>query len=385
MNFKDARILVASDGHTNSELVSKLLLEEFELVYLSWDESRIAADFEKYRPQVLVLAFETLELAERYYLGLFRQSQIVHTMPHRTLLLCNKEDVRRAYELCRKEYFDDYVLFWPMVHDTRRLCMSVLLALRALSSITQAPKVAEIAAHVRQVGDLEGVLDRSMAEGAARIETTDRSLRMASEELGEVIEGFADLLAGDLPGSVPAAADVTAVDAAQARRAKAAPRLTEVENAMTPLREWLDGVKIAVAPPLASARNLQSLAADHRPLVLVVDDDEFQCKLLARLLDTERYELLFAHSATEALAALRRCRPSLILMDVMLPDMDGVEVTRRLKASSLYASVPVVMITGQSERNTVQASLQAGAIDFVVKPFDRERLRAKVSHYLQLD
>lgn len=385
MNFKEARILVASDGHTNSELVSKLLLEEFELVHLSWDESRIAADFEKYRPQVLVLAFETLELAERYYLGLFRQSQIVHTMPHRTLLLCNKEDVRRAYELCRKEYFDDYVLFWPMVHDTRRLCMSVLLALRALSSITQSPKVADIAAHVRQVGDLEGVLDRSMAEGAARIDITDHSLRMASEELGDVIEGFADLLAGDLPGSVPSAADAPAVSAGQSQRAKAAPRLKEVENAMTPLREWLDGVKVAVAPPLASARNLQSLAADHRPLVLVVDDDEFQCKLLARLLDTKRYELMFAHSATEALAALRRCRPSLILMDVMLPDMDGVEVTRRLKASPACAMVPVVMITGQSERNVVQASLQAGAIDFVVKPFDRESLCAKVSHYLQLD
>ncbi len=63
-------------------------------------------------------------------------------------------------------------------------------------------------------------------------------------------------------------------------------------------------------------------------------------------------------------------------------DLDGVEITRRLKSQSEYATVPIVMITGQSAREVVAASLQAGAVDFVVKPFEREILLRKVEKYL---
>ena len=128
MSERQTRVLVAGDIVSDVAMVAELLQDEFDNVHTSVDEGRIAADFEAQRPDVLVLAFNGLERAERYYLGLFRHSRLIHEHPHRTLILCNKDDVRRAYELCRKEYFDDYVLFWPMVHDAHRLCMSVLLA-----------------------------------------------------------------------------------------------------------------------------------------------------------------------------------------------------------------------------------------------------------------
>ena len=120
-----------------------------------------------------------------------------------------------------------------------------------------------------------------------------------------------------------------------------------------------------------------------RPRLLVVNDDLFQCKLLVKLLPPGEYELSFAHSAAEAFDALRKSRHDLILMDVVLPDLDGVEITRRLKVQLQYASLPIVMITGHSDRQVVADSLRAGAVDFVVKPFDKQTLCSKVNKYLR--
>lgn len=66
------------------------------------------------------------------------------------------------------------------------------------------------------------------------------------------------------------------------------------------------------------------------------------------------------------MTAMRRQRPDLILMDVNLPDIDGIHATRRLKAAQAYAGIPVIMLTGQSEKETIVQSLGAGAVDFVV-------------------
>lgn len=71
-------------------------------------------------------------------------------------------------------------------------------------------------------------------------------------------------------------------------------------------------------------------------------------------------------------------------MDVMMPDMDGIETTQHLKAVPQFAKIPVIMITGKSEGQTVKDSLKAGAADFVVKPFDPAPLIAKIDHALHV-
>ncbi len=119
------RIMVATDVVADADLVRTLLRDEFDNVVVSTNPDRAIQDFEEHRPEVLILAFDGLDKAERYYLGLYRLSRVVHTVRHRTLILCNKDDLRRVYELCKKEYFDDYVLFWPLTHDAPRLPMAV--------------------------------------------------------------------------------------------------------------------------------------------------------------------------------------------------------------------------------------------------------------------
>ncbi len=125
---------------------------------------------------------------------------------------------------------------------------------------------------------------------------------------------------------------------------------------------------------------LRVLAVSSRR-ILVVEDDEFSQKVVGGILEREGYEVVFAGSGTEAFNLLRKVRPSLILMDYMLPDQDGVETTRKLKELEEFASIPVIMLTGRSNRDTVVRSLAAGAVDFMAKPINANVLLAKINKY----
>lgn len=426
MKPETLKVLIVTDVSADAAQIVRLLEDHFEAIETSVVESRFVADFERVRPDVVVLAFASLERAERYSLGLYRHSEIAHTQPHRSIVLCDKDNVHRAFELCRKEYFDDYVLYWPLVYDTPRLAMSILLAGRALRAQHEAPDAQQLAAHARSVSKLEAALDDGIALGRQRAEAISLALQTAEAQaagaaatpasaqpnaadtyalppqppsaataagdpaalpttmLFEDGPGAADSFELDLDG-VPSGLDdqrpVTSTGHEDVIR-EVRLRIDEAQKCVVPLTEWIGGLKKEVRPQLDAARQLGELAGKSPPLVLVVDDDQFQCKLLERLLGNAGYRSIVAQSGAEALALLRRQLPDLVLMDVALPDLNGVEITRRLKASPRTATVPIVMITGHSERHVLQASLKAGAVDFLVKPFDREVLLSKLARHL---
>jgi CheY-like chemotaxis protein len=384
---RSARILVATDSISDADLVRKLLSEEFDNVSISTDPDRSVEDFERRRPEVLLLAFNTLEKAERYYLGLYRRGTMVHALPHRTVILCNKDDVRRVYELCRKEYFDDYILFWPMTHDAPRLLMTVHHALRQMAASRAAPaSTAELVAQARRISELEAQLEQYAARGRARVDQASVSLHAAGQHIGAALDSFGRRLTeGELRDLVELK-DRSGFESefGRFRAQQIEPQLRAAADAVAPLRQWTDGFREALAPQIESARSIKALADHLRPLVLMVDDDEFQHRLLAQVLNDAGLDLAFATSGADALGFLRRRRPDLVLMDIELPDITGVEVTRRMKAVAPFADIPVVMITGHSERHLVIDSMKAGAADFVVKPFDRATLLAKLHKLLGL-
>ena len=280
------RILVATDVVADARLIAAMLHDEFGHVAASVDPEKVLHDFEQQRPNVLVLAFDSVEKSESYYLDLYRLEASMLAMPHRTVILCGKDELRRTYEWCRQEYFDDYVLFWPLNHDAPRLQMAVHQALRFLNL-----------------------------------------------------------------GAVAAAAGAP--------------------NQQTALQR--------------AAAVRQATAGKARPLLLVVEDDEFQHTLLRALLVDFPADLAFAKSAGAALGMLRNQRPDLILMDIDLPDIDGIETTRRIKAVERHADVQVLMMTGHGDKDVVVKSMRAGACGFVVKPLNRTVLLAKIKACLGTD
>lgn len=379
-----ARILVASDVVSDAELVRKLLRDEFERISLSTDADQLVEDFERFKPDVLVLAFNSLEKAERYYLGLYRLSTAVHGLPHRTVILCNKDDLKRVYELCKREYFDDYILFWPLTHDAPRLPMAVFHALRQMNIDRSMPaSVTQLAAQARRIAELESALEQYMASGHERVDTVQRTLRDAEHHIGAALAEFSRSLgeSGNIEVKDRARFDQ---EFQQLRILHIDPELKNATDAVEPVRVWAGDFARALSPQIESARSLQKLAEQFKPVVLIVDDDEFQRRLLGEFLSAENLQPLFAASGAEAIGILRKHRPDIILMDFDLPGLNGVEATRQIKSVEHFADIPVLIITGHSERNIVIESRNAGASDFVVKPVDKVRLLAKIQRILQI-
>jgi two-component system, OmpR family, response regulator MtrA len=112
-----------------------------------------------------------------------------------------------------------------------------------------------------------------------------------------------------------------------------------------------------------------------RSRVLVVDDDPALAEMLGIVLRGEGFEASFVADGDAALGAFRRERPDLVLLDVMLPGTDGVEVCRQIRAES---GVPIVMLTARGDTVDVVTGLESGADDYVVKPFKARELIARV-------
>ena len=125
-------------------------------------------------------------------------------------------------------------------------------------------------------------------------------------------------------------------------------------------------------------------AQRRRSVVLVVEDDEVLHHLVSAMVDTEAVELVFESDGTAALERIRTVGPDLVLMDVLLPGADGVDLTQRMKNLPDLAAIPVVMFTGEAKMDTLIRSMEAGAVDFLVKPFTRDALVAKLTKYLPL-
>jgi len=118
--------------------------------------------------------------------------------------------------------------------------------------------------------------------------------------------------------------------------------------------------------------------------ILVVDDNETNRDILVTRLRTHGYELLQAGDGEETLASVRERRPDLILLDVMMPKIDGIEVCRRLKADADLPFIAIILVTAKADTKDVVAGLDAGADEYLTKPIDQAALVARVKSMLRI-
>src|SRR5204863_3516809 len=120
------------------------------------------------------------------------------------------------------------------------------------------------------------------------------------------------------------------------------------------------------------------------PRILIVDDNETNRDILVTRLATQGYELLQAGDGEEALAAARQHLPDLVLLDVMMPKIDGVEVCRRLKKDAALPFMPIILVTAKADSKDIVAGLDAGADEYLTKPVDQAALMARVRSVLRI-
>ena len=120
-----------------------------------------------------------------------------------------------------------------------------------------------------------------------------------------------------------------------------------------------------------------------REQILIVDDQENNRLVVEDHLRKLRCDIHGASSGEEALEMLSAIKPDCILMDIMMPGMDGVETTRRIKSLKAFEEIPVLMITARDEVSGIQDALDAGAVDYLVKPVEPTALLARVRSALR--
>jgi CheY-like chemotaxis protein len=119
-----------------------------------------------------------------------------------------------------------------------------------------------------------------------------------------------------------------------------------------------------------------------KDVILVVDDNETNLKLLRWLLEKKGYEVHTAVDARSARISIRALRPNLVLMDIQLPDTDGLTLTRELKADPDLRDIPVVAVTSYAMKGDEQRSLDAGCEGYLTKPIDTRQFPLQIEKYL---
>ena len=118
--------------------------------------------------------------------------------------------------------------------------------------------------------------------------------------------------------------------------------------------------------------------------ILIVDDEEKNIKLIKGILAAERYQVYEALNGEEALKQVADNHPDLILLDIMMPGMDGFEVCKRLKQDESTRMIPIVMVTALNEKEHSIRAMKVGADDFLTKPVDHTELQVRVKSLLRI-
>lgn len=142
---------------------------------------------------------------------------------------------------------------------------------------------------------------------------------------------------------------------------------------------WQKRVRTELMPESVQTEEPEPVSKGAGPTVLVIEDHEFQRRVQSKILREENYQVVTAAGGVEALSILRKLRPNLILIDVDLPDISGLEILRRLRATNIFKRTPILMISGNDSKDILDQSRKAGASGYLLKPFDRKTLLEKIS------
>jgi DNA-binding response OmpR family regulator len=116
--------------------------------------------------------------------------------------------------------------------------------------------------------------------------------------------------------------------------------------------------------------------------ILVIDDEEEVLTVIRKRLEMQEYKVATAVTAKEGLKKASEIKPALILLDIMMPGIDGLEVLRLLKSNNDTVSIPVVMLTAKSESKVIFEAEDMGAVDYIIKPYDSKELLELVAKYV---
>lgn len=119
-------------------------------------------------------------------------------------------------------------------------------------------------------------------------------------------------------------------------------------------------------------------------IILIVDDDTTNLQIIGSFLYNKNYKIILAKSGNDALRSVEKNHPDLILLDIMMPGMNGYEVCKKLKANNQTKDIPIMFLTAKTETKDIIKGFNTGGVDYITKPFIKEELLARIKTHINL-
>lgn len=129
---------------------------------------------------------------------------------------------------------------------------------------------------------------------------------------------------------------------------------------------------------------MEEFKIDRKPLVLIVDDMLENLQIVGKILDDKGYDIALADSGLKALDMLTNLKPDIILLDIMMPGLNGLQVCKKIKETEELKHIPIIFISAQNDVDNILEGFRVGGVDYVIKPFEEEILLARLKIHLQL-
>ena len=370
----DKCVLLLTNNKSDADDILDLLKTlDIEVVVALDDETAVQA-FEQHHPQLLLCARESVRDNEHLYLDLHRNCAQLHAIPHQTILLCKINEAKIAYELCRRGIFSDYVVDKPR-HDVFRLRLSVEQMLADF----------ELTQQQRQMGrefSSAGNKAKSLVNSVEKVRDKGQSIGKDSatklQILGDnVMQEMTSILSQLKPNDIAGLSKTLNPEKLQKMITLAA---QDVNNNINSLNKALDaacgGHSTALGDLLAAIKPVPAT-------IVVIDDNKAFAEVIGDILSEEGYRVLLSNDARHGIGIVAQQDPDLILMDINMPGMDGLQATRTIKFNSRLKDIPIIILSGKGNRDLVNQVKKTGANGFITKPTKAPVILDKVAKMLQ--
>lgn len=383
-------VCIIGEADSDPTLVENVLANDFEVIGtpVTIDEAVQLCDEQP--PDVLIFAYYSLAEIEDDYIRFLRKARAIHSHPFRSLLLCSGRDAESAYALCCKSVFDDYLVNQPL-QDAFQLRWAVRCAFETLKNNHGEPNTLDGSLAYDQCRDVLG----NQMEGLASIASANQALIENEPAISARLSKELARLVGELGKSMDAGHfnDALTVKDTGAllqhlthfSQTQISPLVSKAQSLMSRQLQEIGTALNNQHTSLSEADQVlhQASAANHKPVILLVDDDDQYRETLEDWLDESGYRVISASNVYSAIALAQKTRPDLVLMDYMMPGMNGIETSKLLNQIVVdEADLPVIMLTGYGSRGLVEEAIGIGIVDFALKTTRFNHLDEKIKSHL---
>ena len=327
-------------------------------------------------PKLIVFASASIVDAESAYLELLRKGTALQATPHFTIVTCKGTEVETIYGLCERKIFDDYVVIRPL-YDRYRLPNAAQQALRLQQATEQLASVSDSLGKTGlKMNDFSNALERQVANARQMNASVKSGLGRAQEGVvGRLADFGAEFHQGMGNQVSPEQIDETRRKFREVARRTIQPELEHAfANTAAAIGEWTESLEREITKGRGAIKAVIDQAAELRAPVLIIDDDPVCRDVVAAVLEESGFRVHGVGSVAEALQAFLKGRYCCALVDYELPDGNGIDLISNLRSMKIYKRLPVVFMSGHSEREVIREAHMKGIRHFIVKPGQRDRI-----------